>query len=387
MKLFFAFLLLAGCSAITSTDDPAPRVTPSGEPPGDLEPPRELPNQDAGMSVRDASRDATPRRDGAPPVRSDAGRDGATDVDASPDCGDCDDGDECTADACVDGVCTHAAIECELVGESCAAPYVLELVEDRIRMTGTFGDLADDHQTICLNDEGALTTGGDAVFFLPLSEPSDVVIHTIGRDADTAIAVATTCSNDGFYLGCNQSISSESTASRIFVHRFDPAREGPGLYILVDAADPEEEGDFLLSVWIDPVVEDSCDSPYDISGGGSLVGYVGRGGGSELGSCQDRSESGESEAVVSFLASPDGEAQFRAFSNDFTPDLYVRRVCEGILPGVVDLACEEGAGEGSVYAEHAELSARTPLAGTHYLFVDGSSPAAAGAHYLLLYEP
>ncbi len=306
---------------------------------------------------------------------------------------DCDDANMAihpfATEACngVDDDCDGRADEdCMMpTGDSCAAPTALELGDDgTLTVEGDIGTLRDDHATICpARGDGSSRSGPDAVYFLPLAERSDVIIDTIGSDFDTVLAVGTTCSTRGFELGCNQNYSVGTVLSRIFVHQYSPGgSRGSGLFILVDAASATSIGHYVLNVRVVAPSPDSCEGPLDISGGGSVVGFV-RAGNAYAGSCQDFGGMLQSESVLSFTGESVDGARFRAYSNDFRPFLYVRDDCDGD-----DLACVDAMGGSMPYANRAELDVMVTAGTAYTLFVDGALPGPfSDLHYLLLYDP
>ena len=222
-----------------------------------------------------------------------------------------------------------------------------------------------------------------------MTSPVDLVIDTIGSDADTVLAVALACSGDGFRtLGCDDDIDlGIDRQSRIWVHRIGPR---PGelsirLFILVDGRTSTETGNFTLNVRASVATADACVSPIDISGGGALIGFIAPspiGVVGQRGTCQPDTAAGETEAIARVSGPPDGDVDFDVFSNFFDPDVYLRRNrCTG-----PEIACNAGDGTGAAgFRFHTPLGpVSTMSGGDYFLFVDGVDTAGA---YLVSYEP
>jgi hypothetical protein len=285
--------------------------------------------------------------------------------------------DDC--DGVIDELCTPIPDTCS---DAAAIPVVVG--GGVTTLSGHLGDFASNYNTVC----GA-TGGRDAVYYVDVTTTVDLTIDTIGSDADTVVAVATTCSGAGFNaLGCDDDIERGVIHdSRVWVHRFGP-RSGETrrrLYILVDGYNSAATGDFILNVSATAATADSCAAPIDISGGGGLVGFVAP---SPLGvigprgSCQGFGDGSLTEAIARFSGPSDGTATFNVYSNFFDPDIYVRR---GSCAFGTEIACTAGDGTGAGgFRYHTGLTAGTTAGSTYFLFVDGIDTASA---YLVSFEP
>ncbi|MEM9191072.1 MAG: putative metal-binding motif-containing protein [Myxococcota bacterium] len=251
-------------------------------------------------------------------------------------------------------------------------------------VNGLFGSYTADIGTICGSGGGR-----DALYYIDVTNISDIVIDTIGSTADTVLAVGTDCNNFGaFRLGCDNDFDvGVTTESRVFVHRFGP---GPGemsrrLYILVDGVGPGELGAFTLNVSVGRAQTDACPTAIDISGGGSLVGFVNRtaiGITPQTGTCQGIGDIADAESIATFTGPTDGTAEFIAFSNDFDPAVYVRAAP---CASGTEVACDDGNGfGGNGYRFRTDLTAMTPSGMQHFVFVDGVTSSGS---YFLSYEP
>jgi len=349
---------------------------------------------------------------------------------------DCRDGDPCTADSCDDSAMTcvhegrdedgdgHAAEtvsgrDCSAIGDDCddsnpsVSPSAPELCNGRdddcdgsedegctpipdecsdaeeitvsaggsATIMGTLGDYTADVRTPCGRSGAA-----DAFYYIDVSETVDITIDTVGSTADTVLGVSTECDSDGFRMGCDDDIDTgRDTDSRIWVHRFGPGlgMTSRRLYIVVDGFDSGEVGDFTLNVSVETAHADSCRMPLDVTGGGSLVGFmpIASAIGGPRGSCQspgDRS----AEAIATFEGPSDGNARFTTYTNDFDPDLYVR---SAPCASGTEQGCEAGDGSGSAgYTYSTRLDVSVAPSTRYYLFVDGGS---ATDHYFCSFEP
>ena len=248
--------------------------------------------------------------------------------------------------------------------------------------SGSFGIYTADYATQC-GESG----GRDLVYYVDITSLSDVTIQTVGSAADTVLAVGLECSSSGFRaLGCDDDIDTGiNTASRIWVHRIGPR---PGttsvrLYILVDSYNSSITGDWALSVNVSPASADTCAAPLDITGGGSMIGFISAALsiGGQRGSCQSLADT-SGEAIASFAGATSGSFRFLALSQAFDPDLYVRSAPCG---SGTELDCVAGNGSGAAGWRYVTEYSDTVTPGSrYYVFVDGAS--ASGA-YWLSYEP
>jgi hypothetical protein len=273
-------------------------------------------------------------------------------------------------------------------GESCDDPIVLTLDGDgNATATGNFGDFADDHETneICDADDG----GRDVVYAVDLRAGEwDLTIDTIdstgARVADTVLGFGTTCSDAGLQLACNDDYNDAFgvISSRIWVHRINAGFVGTRVYILVDGYSAATSGDFVLNVRRRNAAPDSCPvgggaSPLEISGGGTVYGYVSSFLGSISGTCQGDGDFSP-EAIFRVRGPAAGSVAFDVYSEDFATDIYFRdRPCSD----GTEIECTVGASlPGGGFS--ARLTATTIDDTLYYFFVDGGMGT-----YSIYYQP
>ena len=272
---------------------------------------------------------------------------------------------------------------CTSIPDDCSDAEALTLdASGNATRTGSFAIYTANYGTQC----GA-SGGRDAVYYVDIDSLSDVTISTVGSAADTVLAVGLDCSTDGFFgLGCDDDIDTGvDRASRIWVHRIGP-RTGMAstrLYILVDSYNSSVTGDWTLSVNVSPARADTCATPLDITGGGSMIGFIGLGTPvvSQRGSCQSVVDT-SSEAIAAFSGSPGGMFRFIALSQSFDPDLYVRSAPCGTG---TELDCVAGDGGGMFGWRYVtEYQDVVTPGSSYYVFLDGASSSGS---YWLSYEP
>ncbi len=285
--------------------------------------------------------------------------------------------DDC--DGLVDELCTP-------IPDTCGSAEEISVTVGGSTTTimGSLGSFASDYQSPCGSPGGR-----DAVYYVDVTTPVDLLIDTIGSAADTVVAVALDCSSDGFRrLGCDDDIDlGVDLQSRVWVHRFGPppGTSSARLYILVDGRTSSETGTFQLNVRASMAAADACLSPIDISGGGALIGFIAPSTASVgyRGSCQSDAAATESEAIATIYGPPDGDIDIDAFSNFFDPDLYLHRNRCATGPEVDCVAGDGFGAAGFRYHTRMGPTSTTP-GGDYYLFVDGVDMAGA---YLVSYEP
>jgi hypothetical protein len=311
----------------------------------------------------------------------------------------CEDGTDCDDDDAsvhpgADELCNRDDDDCDgTIDEGCVALPDTCATARELRLgaggtasaSGTLVDFEADYGNPC-----SRTGAPDAVYYLDIPRASDVVIDTIGSVADTVLAVGTTCSSTGFRLGCdNDYDGGETTESRVFVHRIEPGAGSASvrLFILVDGFEPSSTEAFTLNVRVTAAAPDTCrGGPIDISGGGSVVGFVS---GpaiapmTELGSCQAVGDRPLLEAIATFTGPPSGEITTTTYSDAFDPDVYVR---EDPCGTGTEVECVAGDGFGvSGYRYATGLSTAVTSGDPYFLFVDGAP--GTGGSYFLSYEP
>ena len=249
-------------------------------------------------------------------------------------------------------------------------------------VTGSLGGFADDYQAnaICRPASG----GRDAVYFIDVPRGAhDVTIDTIGSTADTILAVGFSCDARGFQTLCNDDYDRRvGTDSRVWLHRVGSSSAATRVYILVDGYDSGATGSYTVNVRVEGPAVDGCSAPggpFDISGGGSLVGFQTNFVGNQRGTCTPGAFN-PPEAVLQLTAPSSGSVRFEAYSADFTPDLYLRRrACDG--SGASELDCVNGSSVGGGISG-ATLSESVTPGERLWLFVDGGRTG-----YALYYEP
>ncbi|MGE0791172.1 MAG: putative metal-binding motif-containing protein [Sandaracinaceae bacterium] len=282
------------------------------------------------------------------------------------------------AEICGDGIdndCMGGDMRCAT--DDCSAPTVLTFdIAGDARATGMFAGLSDDYQTSALCT--AATGGRDIVyaFDLPIGD-WDVTIDTNGSAADTVLAIGTTCDMAGFQSACNDDQETGAvTDSRIWLHH----ATGPSrIYVLVDAFGSSTTGAYALNVRRRAAFGDGCTvvgGPFDLTGGGTLVGRMARGNSFYNGSCPGATSG--TEAI--FYVGGSGASTFDVYSSDFNPDVYLRR---GGCGSGTEVGCVHGSAIGGG-VNRATLNATLTSGTDYYLFIDG---AGLNDLYVMYYQP
>jgi hypothetical protein len=253
---------------------------------------------------------------------------------------DCSDGDLCTVDQCdVSSLsCLHFG-SCEGGPDSCDDAQEIFLNAGRAVAGGSFDRVTATYDGAC-GDPG----GRDAVYKVRIDAVSDIVLDTTASDARTIVAVGTQCSEAGFGLACASLVDGERGA-RLVIHRYDPQLEGTDLFILIDAADGGENGEYVLTVDVTPVAPDACNATsVRLPVGATLLGFMdalepANNWGTQQGSCQLATGPQPPESIVSFVADDDDTFRFVVTSDAFAPALYARDRCNGNGPND-ELACD-----------------------------------------------
>ncbi len=273
---------------------------------------------------------------------------------------------------------------CVILPDRCDGAEVLTLGDGVTTVTGSFAGLADDYR---VGPGCSVGTGGrDAVYAIDVRGLVDVRIDTFGSAADTVLAISTTCDAAGFQVVCNDDADTRAgTGSRIWAHRIGSNIGVPSttrLYILVDGYDGTATGNYALNIRVTPAANDACPSAgslaLDITGGGTVAGISTEFTGAQRGTCQTAGEIVAPEAVFFFRGPSSGSVDFRAYSTDFTPDLYVR---ESPCTSGGELECVAGSALGGGL-NTATLDRSVRPGNNHFLFVDGGRGA-----YALYYTP
>lgn len=294
----------------------------------------------------------------------------------------CDDGDSCTVDQCDAQklTCVHIG-SCESGPDSCADAKRIVLTDGRGVAGGSFARVTPTYDTACS------ANGRDAVYSVLIESISDIIIDTTRSEARTAVAVATTCSEEGFQLACAGQIGAQDRGSRLVIHRYDPAREGAELFLLVDALDSTEEGEYVVTVDVLPVAEDTCsNSVLSLGVGGTLLGFMDareppNAWGTESGSCQrGRNPEAQPEAIVRVRGARDERVRLSAEGRGFAPTLYARSRCDDDDEDN-ELGCARAGAPGQT---QVTLDIELDVDDEAFVFVDGGRD---GAPYVLRSEP
>jgi hypothetical protein len=293
-----------------------------------------------------------------------------------------DDGGERDASERDAGAIDCGAVCPEIPGEDCAGalPILLGLTGRPGEQAGTIaGDttsMRDDFRTSC---NSTAPSGGDAVYYIELSVPSDVMVETTDAsfDAILSISIEGGCGSAELMHGCNDDLDpGGAEGSRVFLHHADPSASAR-FYILVDGQDGSAGTFTLRVVTTTPPFGDSCGNPLDISGGGTVLGRIGAAAFSLSGSCQAPAEASEPQAILCFDVPADGSVNdLTATSADFDPDLWVR---SAFCATGAERSCVHGGG-GTTTATGITFGAET----RGWAIVDGAAP---GDRYRLDYDP
>ncbi len=278
---------------------------------------------------------------------------------------------------------------CADVPEECASAREISLSGGATRTgsaTGSFEPLADDYVTSC---HGGATGGRDAVYFIDVPANLDVRIDTVGSDADTVLSVqvgrpgrAFSCSDSSWSV-CSDDATTTEEEGRIWV-------QSPGnlpefterrIFILVDAKDDSEEGDYQVNVRASQRASRSCggQTPFDVSLGGTLIGTLPSSFGAQRGSCQ---EGGAfyTDSAVKFRSPTGGALGLSVASSQFTPILYVR---QGSCSQGNEVDCEAGASIGGG-VNAATMTPTVQANMDYFILVDGGGAAQT---YVLQVKP
>lgn len=269
--------------------------------------------------------------------------------------------------------------------DTCATAQAIALDSSgRGSVTGTLGSFGDDFQTnaVC----GAGTGGRDAVYYIDLpAGRHDVTIDTIGSAADTVLAVGLTCSTSGFQAACNDDYDAPSVTrqSRIWLHDVGSAFSATRVFILVDGYDSGETGGFVLNVNRDAAGADTCPTgtggslPLEITGGGTVVGFITDFTGAQRGTCQASWDTNP-ESIFRVRGPSSGNMEFDVYSIEFTPTVYLRRAPCG---SGSERDCDVGASIGGGISQ-ASIRESVSSGDLYYFFVDGGRGS-----YAIYYQP
>jgi len=246
-------------------------------------------------------------------------------------------------------------------------------------ITGTFAGLSDDFTPSALCPVTA--AGRDAHHYVDIPAGTyDIEIDTIGSTIDTILSVAFECDPTSAATICNDDHDTAAgNASRVWIHRVSAAAPFR-VHMIVDKAASGRGGRYTLNVHRRAAAPDRCISlsgaaQLDITGGGTVFGLI-SGISSERGSCQSFVSS-RPEAIFTASSPTSGVMNLTAFSAEFTPDLYVR---SGRCGTGTELTCVRGSSSGGVGFAVASVS--PPAGSDEYIFLEGASGG-----YVLYYEP
>ncbi len=255
-------------------------------------------------------------------------------------------------------------IVCE-TPDFCGEEAVLSVdVGGSVTVRGSFDDVGDNYNTGC-----STTSGPDAVYAIDVPRTLvDITIELEGTTADTVLGVRGTCgdwtTSPSVGSICNDDRRrGEDQDSRLWLHNVAASGGFPSrLYILVDSWARNGEGDFQLTVSIDPAARDVCSaSPLDIRGGGTVFGTI-LGENNQRPSC---ATTNRPEAV--FQTGRFGEAEGLVVTSRHI--LYARSSCSGD-----DLDCDNSSAGSQTSLEDLDSS---------FMFLEASTRS----QYLLRYNP
>jgi len=231
---------------------------------------------------------------------------------------------------------------CSALPDTCESRQLVTLTSGRATITGTLASFGSDYVNEC-GQSGGL----DAVYAIPVSGTSDIVIDSEGSSARVVLAVAEDCLDNSFMTpACANSISNSNRRTRLMLHRYTPPAAGSVLYLLVDGASQGEKGTFTINIEVKAAKGDACDDVMDLGACGTVIGYVSTFPGVERGVCQDLGGLTESESILHLLGPADKSLDVTVESTDFVPVLYAREECGSGNQGA-SLGCDVGDGDNS----------------------------------------
>ncbi len=291
----------------------------------------------------------------------------------------CNDRDENCRGGTVDG--------CFNLPDTCSSKETVKLVSGHATITGTLSTFDSNYANGC-----GQSGGRDAVYAIPVSGTSDIVIDSVGSTARVVLAVAEGCNDVSFMSqSCATTISNSNRRTRLMLHRYTPQAAGRVIYLLVDGASEGEKGAFTINIDVTAATDDACDDVMDLGACGTVLGFVSKYPGVEQGVCQDLSGLGAPESILHVLGPADKRLEVTVGSPDFVPVLYAREEC-GNDDYDASLGCALGesnggpggggpwGGEGGTARLSVEAKANSDI----YLIVDGAS---VGDRYLLRCVP
>jgi hypothetical protein len=286
----------------------------------------------------------------------------------------------------VDNDCDGMTDEgCTAVPDDCATAQAIPLTgAGTTTITGMIEQFSSNYEPnpACESRAGAR----DAVYYLDVPSGTwDVTIDTIGSAIDTVlgVGVGNTCNAATLQHICNDDLNRPAgTASRVWVHRIASFGTPTRLHILLDTySNTITSGRFQLNVTLASARADSCPSSsslaFDISGGGTLLGFQTELVGATRGSCQGFGDT-SGDAVLHVRGPSSGTVDFEVYSFDFVPDIYLRR---SPCSSGTELECVGGAALGGGL-NRAAMRESVTAGSSYFLFVDGGRTT-----YSVFYQP
>ncbi|MFT3927529.1 MAG: putative metal-binding motif-containing protein [Myxococcales bacterium] len=256
--------------------------------------------------------------------------------------------------------------DCMASPDTCDSAVTLSLKGESGTIEGAFAQVQPNFDVTC----GANGTP-DAVYRLDLTGAAvDIVLETEAGSAALSLAGGTSCGAEGFKLGCAEPLARGTT--RLVFHNYQQSE----LFILVDAKDKNETGNYKIKYSVTSAAGDVClPTVFDDTACGTLVGVMPEGQGQLAGGCQGGIFGrAASEGVVRFSGLTE-KVTLRATGDGFNATLYARNGCGSFT---TELACNSrpGGGEAKIDLE--------PSDGDIYVVVDGALP---GQTYTLVCGP
>ncbi len=262
--------------------------------------------------------------------------------------------------------------------DHCAGAAPVELNSQGVGIIeGSLGEVGPDFDVAC----GSVGTR-DAVhtIFIEQDGVVDVTLSTDAASSEVVLALGRTCDDVGFRLGCAKPMRGGGR-TRLALHRYDTAVHGKQLFVLVDGKNKPDKGAYRVHVKVAPAAPDVCVAAvFDHLECGTVVGFMGGGGGRLAGTCQDPLLGRFATESLLRVAPPQlgGQLDVRVRSDDFSPSLYALSGC-GLWDA--ELGCNNPLNEGP----EAKLSLASP-GNQQPLVLVVDSASAAGQSYTLTCE-
>ncbi len=285
---------------------------------------------------------------------------------------------DCGGDRCIDGACVLACIDdmdclfdqvCRdggcvdgdrpMQASACDNPNLIRVGDTE---QGQVMEVVSTLQPTC----GSAVSGPEAVFLYQAARDSTVCATTAGSDYDTVLHVREgDCLDVGQELECNDDdfsgIADRPDSTIEFI-----TTAAQSYYLVVDAYDSDEFGQFSLDLREGPCGAMPCDADRAINLGDTLVGQLA--GESE----QDGTCGGDGpEVIYSFSTARAGAVCVSTAESAIDTVLYIRRQDCGWGPQV---DCDDDGGPGN----RSEISFEPEVNQPYFIFVDAFN-AAGGA--------